>query len=82
MSPLVGGRAGTGPLDRMLSRMAGGTTPGHVSARYDGLLDALVIDDADAPAEAPVELVVTRTRMLGREDERRLAEVALEAACG
>jgi LPPG:FO 2-phospho-L-lactate transferase len=82
VSPLVGGRAVTGPLDRMLSRMAGGTTPRHVAERYAGLIDALVIDEADAPAEAPVELVVTRTRMAGLESERRLAETALEAACG
>jgi len=81
MSPLVGGKAVTGPLDRMLSRMTGGTTPRHVAELYAGLIDALVIDEADAPAEAPVELVVTRTRMSGPESERRLAQVALEAAC-
>ncbi|HLF00085.1 MAG TPA: 2-phospho-L-lactate transferase [Gaiellaceae bacterium] len=81
VSPLVGGKAVAGPLDRMLSRMAGGTTPAHVADRYEGLIDALVIDAEDAPADAPVDLVVARTRMSGREDERALAEVALEAAC-
>jgi LPPG:FO 2-phospho-L-lactate transferase len=81
VSPLVGGKAVSGPLDRMLSRMKGGTTPGHVADRYQGLIDALVIDEADAEGEAPVELVVTRTLMRDRDDERRLAEVALEAAC-
>jgi len=47
-----------------------------------GLIDALVIDEADAPAEASVELVVTQTLMGGCESARRLAEVVLEAACG
>jgi hypothetical protein len=65
----------------MLMRMAGGTAPGHLAALYSGLLDALVIDGADAPAEARVPLVVTATLMRDRQAERRLAKVALEAAC-
>jgi LPPG:FO 2-phospho-L-lactate transferase len=81
VSPLAGGRAFSGPLDRMLTRMAGGTEPRHVASCYKGLIDALVIDEADAEAEAPVELVVTSTRMHDRDSERRLAEVAVEAAC-
>ena len=52
VSPLIGGRAVKGPVDRMLTRMAGGTTPAHVAACYMGLIDVLVIDRADAPAEA------------------------------
>jgi LPPG:FO 2-phospho-L-lactate transferase len=81
VSPLVGGRSVTGPLDRMLRRMAGGTTPGHVARGYDGLIDALVIDEADAPAEASVPLVATKTLMRDRDAERRLAEAVLEIAC-
>ncbi len=82
VSPLVGGVAVSGPLDRMLTRMAGGTAPAHVARCYEGLIDALVIDESDAPAEADVELVVTRTLMRDRKSERELAEVVLEAACG
>ena len=81
VSPVVGGKAVTGPLDRMLLRMAGGTTPAHVLSPLEGLLDALVIDEADGPAEAPVELVVTSTLMRDRDATRRLAERVLEAAC-
>ena len=62
--------------------MAGGTTPAHVApVSTTGLIDALVIDEADAPAEAEVELVVTQTLMTDRESERSLAEAVLEAAC-
>ena len=82
VSPLIGGKAVSGPLDRMLSRMAGGTTPSHVAGCYSGLIDALVVDESDAPAEVPVELVVTRTLMHDRESARRLAEKALDVACG
>jgi len=82
VSPLVGGAAVTGPAGRMLSRMAGGTSPRHVADRYEGLIDALVIDETDAPAEASVELIVTQTLIRDRESARRLAEDVLEAACG
>jgi LPPG:FO 2-phospho-L-lactate transferase len=81
VSPLVGGAAVTGPLGRMLTRMAGGTTPAQVTGCYKGLIDALVIDESDAPAEADVELVATQTLMRDRDAERRLAEVVLGAAC-
>jgi LPPG:FO 2-phospho-L-lactate transferase len=82
VSPLIGGRAVKGPADRMLARMAGGTTPAHVAASYAGLIDALVIDDADAAdAEIPaVRTVVVPTLMRDIEAARRLASAALDAA--
>ena len=79
VSPLIGGRAVKGPLDRMLSRMAGGTTPAHVAGCYPGLVDVLVIDHADEPAVAPIPLVATATLMEDRASSRRLAETVLEA---
>ena len=80
VSPLIGGRAVKGPLHRMLSRMAGGTSPAHVAGCYEGLIDTLVIDRADSPAEAAVPLVVADTLMADRDAARRLAAVVLEAA--
>ena len=79
VSPLIGGRAVKGPLDRMLTRMAGGTTPAHVAGCYDGLIDALVVDTADMPADGEVPLIATRTLMTDRAAARRLAEAVLEA---
>jgi LPPG:FO 2-phospho-L-lactate transferase len=81
VSPLVGGAAVKGPADRMLARMAGGTTPAHVASCYQGIVDVLVVDEADVPAEAPVALVATKTLMADRAASRRLAEAVLEAAC-
>jgi LPPG:FO 2-phospho-L-lactate transferase len=81
VSPLVGGVAVTGPAGRMLLRMAGGTSPDFVAQSHKGLIDVLVIDESDAPAEAAVEVVVTQTLMGDRDAERRLAESVLEAAC-
>jgi LPPG:FO 2-phospho-L-lactate transferase len=80
VSPLIGGRAVKGPLDRMLTRMADGTTPAHVAGCYPGLVDVLVIDDADAPAAAPIPLVATATLMEDRAASRRVAEAVLEVA--
>ena len=82
VSPLIGGRAVKGPADRMLARLAGGTTPAHVASCYAGLIDALVVDEADAPATLPagVRPVVTRTLMTDLDASRRLAAAALDAA--
>ena len=82
VSPLIGGRAVKGPADRMLARLAGGTSPAHVAGCYPGLIDALVLDQADAPAELPggVRPVVTRTLMSDARARRRLAQDVLDAA--
>jgi len=92
VSPLIGGRAVKGPLDRMMRRLVGGTTPTFVTRCYEGLLDVLVIDRSDAAAqggeavaarsgdgEADVALVVTDTLMRDRVAARRLAQVTLDA---
>jgi hypothetical protein len=63
----------------MLRRMAGGTTPAHVARCYEGLIDALVIDESDG-GDAGVRTVVTRTLMTDPAASRRLAETTLGAA--
>jgi LPPG:FO 2-phospho-L-lactate transferase len=80
VSPLIGGRAVRGPADRMLARLAGGTGPQQVTDCYKGLVDALVIDEADADEDADVRLIVTRTLMEYEDDRRRVAEAVLETA--
>ncbi|HEU5214311.1 MAG TPA: 2-phospho-L-lactate transferase [Gaiellaceae bacterium] len=82
ISPLIGGRAVKGPADRMLRRLAGGTSPRHVAGCYPGLIDVLVVDEADADdldGLGDVRPVVTRTLMSDGDARRRLAEVALGA---
>jgi len=80
VSPLIGGRAVKGPADRMLRRLAGGTSPAQVASCYLGLIDSLVVDEADAHDLAglgDVRPIVTRTLMSDADARRRLAEVAL-----
>ena len=82
VSPLIGGRAVKGPADRMLARLAGGTSPRHVAGCYAGLIDALVVDEADADdldGLGDVRPIVTRTLMADADARRRLAEAALGA---
>jgi LPPG:FO 2-phospho-L-lactate transferase len=82
VSPLIGGRAVKGPADAMLTRLAGGTTPAHVAGCYRGLIDTLVVDEADADAVADLDVrpVVTRTLMRDEDARRRLMDSVLEAA--
>jgi LPPG:FO 2-phospho-L-lactate transferase len=80
VSPLIGGRAVKGPADRRLARMAGGTSAAHVARCYDGLIDALVLDESDSHDLAglgDVKPIVTRTLMRNAEARRSLAEAAL-----
>jgi LPPG:FO 2-phospho-L-lactate transferase len=80
VSPLIGGRAIKGPADRMLARLAGGTSPAHVASCYRGLIDALVVDAADGDdldGLGDVRPLVTRTLMADAGARRELAEVAL-----
>lgn len=82
VSPLIAGRAVRGPADRMLARLAGGTSPRHVAGCYEGLIDALVVDDADAgdlDGLGDVRPIVARTLMVDGDARRRLAEAALGA---
>ena len=82
VSPLIGGRAVKGPADAMFTSLAAGTEPADVARCYEGLIDALVIDEADAggaPAveELGIRTVVTRTLMPAANAE--LAEAVLGA---
>jgi LPPG:FO 2-phospho-L-lactate transferase len=84
VSPLIAGRAVKGPAAGMLERLEGGVTAVHVARCYPGLIDALVIDeadgdDADGVAELGVRPIVAPTLMRDAAARRRLAEVALEA---
>ena len=80
VSPLIGGQAVRGPAARMLSRLRGGTGPQQVTDCYKDLLDALVIDEADAADDAGVRTIVTRTLMEDADGRRRVAEAVLESA--
>jgi LPPG:FO 2-phospho-L-lactate transferase len=79
VSPLIGGKAVKGPAAEMLSRLEGGTSPAHVARCYAGLIDAIVIDEADSAEDAGVRAIVTKTLMHDAASRRALAETVVDA---
>ena len=82
VSPIVGGRAVKGPTAKMMRELGLDTSPAGIAGRYAGLLDVLVIDEADVASDTPadIEVIVARTLMTTFEDRERLARVVLAAA--
>jgi len=84
VSPLIGGQAVRGPAADMLERLEGGTSAVQVAQCYPGLIDALVIDEADAAdaravSDLGVRPIITLTLMRDASTRRALAEAALDA---
>ena len=82
VSPIIAGRAVKGPTAKMMAEM--GLTPSArgVADWYGDLLDAYVVDHADAASMvgAPVKITATKTLMHTLEDREALARVVLDAA--
>ncbi len=81
VSPLIGGRAVKGPaVESMEAYGLPPTVPGVISA-YEGLLDALVVDRADAvDVGSQVELITYDILITDRAPARRLAERVIQWA--
>lgn len=82
VSPLIGGAAVKGPTAKIFKELSVPATARGVADHYQGLLDGLVIDDADAADRdtAGVPTLVTRTLMSSDEDRVRLAGETLAFA--
>lgn len=85
ISPLIAGQALKGPADRLLAEMGGEASSAGIARWYEGLIDALVIDEADAADTAAVEAcgvrcVVTQTVMATPEIAGSLAQTVLNLA--
>ncbi len=85
VSPIIGGKALKGPADRMLSSLGHETSALGVARLYEGLIDAFVIDQADADLEASIrdlglDVLVTRTIMGDKDDRERFAAGVLTFA--
>ena len=75
VSPIVGGRAVKGPTVKIMHELGIVVNTQAIAAHYHGLIDALVIDEADAADRANLEVPVmtTRTTMKSLKDRERLA---------
>ncbi|AMN46555.1 2-phospho-L-lactate transferase [Steroidobacter denitrificans] len=79
VSPFIGGQAVKGPAAKMLQEIGLPATPAGLLQCYEGLLDALIIDRADAEhaafdgGERRIPVLVTDTLMRNAADQLRLA---------
>ena len=82
VSPLVGGQAVKGPTAKILQELGRPVNTKTVAAHYAGLIDGLLIDQADA-ADAQglaVPVGLASTLMRSHADKRALAQAVLEFA--
>ena len=83
VSPFIGNQAVKGPAAKILREIGLAPTPAGLLSCYGGLLDALVIDHADAGSAVPggrVRMHVTDTLMRDTADQARLAAEVLAFA--
>ncbi len=76
VSPFVGGKAVKGPASKLMPELGLDITPPGVIRYYGGLLDGLVIDEADRGQDfaGEIPVLVTRTLMQTDQDKVQLAE--------
>ena len=79
VSPVVGGRAVKGPTAKIMAELGVPVTNAAIAAHYEGLIDGLVLDRADAAEAAAlgVPALVTETVMTSLEDRIALAAATL-----
>jgi len=87
ISPIVGGKALKGPLDRLMADLGLEVSPYGVAKLYQGVLDGFVIDEADKHLSPRIQrlgmkVVATRTVMNEPEAKTRLAEETVKLAEG
>lgn len=81
VSPFIGGKAIKGPAAKIMAEIGVAPTAAGLADYYDGVLDGVVVDRADAGDHvASAKLHVTDTLMRGRDDQWRLAAETLAFA--
>jgi LPPG:FO 2-phospho-L-lactate transferase len=80
VSPLVGGKAVKGPTAKLMGELGIAVTPASIAAHYDGLIDALLIDERDETRGVEIRHAKTDTLMTTLADRARVAEAALKLA--
>jgi LPPG:FO 2-phospho-L-lactate transferase len=82
ISPIIAGRAVKGPTAKMMTELGLDPSARAVAEWYGELLDAYIVDHADAANMEGLHprVIATRTLMVTLEDREALARVMLEAA--
>lgn len=85
VSPIISGRALKGPAAKIMRELGMAVDVVSVARHYRGLIDGMVVDEADRHARPEIEAMgmavsVTKTVMVSLEDRVRLARECLEFA--
>lgn len=82
VSPIIAGQAVKGPTAKMMAELGLVPSAATVARHYAGLIDAFVVDAADAVAGVEGEIEITAAPILMRslEDKTRLARLVLDIA--
>ena len=81
VSPIIGGQAVKGPTAKIMGELGLEASAAGVAARYGDLLDAYVVDHADAAiGNVGARITIAKTLMTSLHDRKTLARVTLDAA--
>lgn len=84
VSPMVGNASFSGPAARLMAASGLSPSSAGVALAYKGVIDVLILDESDRPRQKEVEkagasCLFSSTLMKSREDETRVARLAMEA---
>jgi LPPG:FO 2-phospho-L-lactate transferase len=81
VSPYVAGAVVKGPTNRFLEGIGRPSTAAGVASLYDGLIDAMVVDEGDPdPPPAEIPTLAAPTLMEGASGRARVARIVLDYA--
>jgi LPPG:FO 2-phospho-L-lactate transferase len=80
VSPIVGGRAVKGPTTKMMVELGLDVSAKVIADHYGGVIDGLVVDEADPALVLDLPTVRADTMMRTLNDRIRVAQVALKLA--
>jgi LPPG:FO 2-phospho-L-lactate transferase len=76
LSPFIAGQAVKGPAAKIMTELGLPTTPATIARHYDGLIDGLMVDGADAQGWSDDGLAVRSTDILMRNVDQQGALAA------
>jgi LPPG:FO 2-phospho-L-lactate transferase len=80
VSPLVGGQAVKGPTAKLMAELGLDVSVEAVAHHYGDVIDGILVDERDPPAELAVASARADTMMRTLDDRMRVAQAALDLA--
>ncbi len=80
VSPIVGGQAVKGPTAKLMTELGLQISASAIAQHYEGVIDALLVDERDPPESLPIASARADTLMRTLDDRIRVARAALALA--